>query len=148
MTEALPKVWVINGPNLNLLGRREPHIYGHQTLADIEQAIKAQGLALDLEVECFQSNHEGGLIDILHSAPGHAVRFILINAGAYTHTSIALADALAAVAIPYVEVHLSNVYAREPFRHHSCLSAKAQAVLCGFGSAGYGYALDFARKSI
>ncbi len=148
MTETPPKVWVINGPNLNLLGRREPHIYGHQTLADIEKTLENQGTALGLHVECFQSNHEGGLIDILHSAPSKAVRFIIINAGAYTHTSIALADALAGIALPYVEVHLSNVHAREPFRHHSYLSAKAQAVLCGFGSAGYGYALDFVRKSI
>jgi 3-dehydroquinate dehydratase-2 len=148
MTEALPKVWVINGPNLNLLGRREPHIYGTQTLADIEQTIKTQGASLGLAVECFQSNHEGGLIDILHSAPGQSVRFIVINAGAYTHTSIALADALAGIAVPYIEVHLSNVYAREAFRHHSYLSQKAQAVLCGFGSAGYGYALDFIRKSL
>ena len=148
MTEALPKVWIINGPNLNLLGRREPHIYGHQTLADIEQALKTQGTALGLDVECFQSNHEGGLIDLLHSAPAKSVRFFIVNAGAYTHTSIALADALAGVAIPYIEVHLSNVHARETFRHHSYLSAKAQAVLCGLGSAGYGYALDFVRKSL
>jgi len=148
MTETLPKVWVINGPNLNLLGQREPHIYGHQTLSDIEQGIKAQGENLGLALECFQSNHEGGLIDIIHSAPANAVRFLVINAGAYTHTSIAIADALAGVAIPYIEVHLSNVHARETFRHHSYLSAKAKAVLCGFGSAGYGYALDFIRKSL
>jgi 3-dehydroquinate dehydratase-2 len=142
MTEPLPKVWVINGPNLNLLGQREPHIYGHQTLKDIEADLMARGGSLGVRVECFQHNHEGGLIDLIHSAPSQGVASIIINAGAYTHTSIALRDALAGVAIPYIEVHLSNIHAREAFRHHSYLSEKASGVIVGLGSAGYLYALQ------
>lgn len=146
MTEPQPKIWVINGPNLNLLGLREPHIYGHQTLKDIETSLMAEGQALGVRVECFHNNHEGGLIDLIHGAPAQGVKCIIINAGAYTHTSIALRDALAGVAIPFIEVHLSNVYAREEFRHHSWLSAKAVGVIAGLGSAGYSYALKHASR--
>lgn len=148
MTDSQPKIWVINGPNLNLLGQREPHIYGHQTLKDIEMGLIDEGSSLGARVECFHDNHEGGLIDLIHSAPARGVQWIIINAGAYTHTSIALRDALAGVAIPYIEVHLSNVHAREAFRHHSYLSEKAAGVIVGLGSAGYSLALQFVcRKS-
>lgn len=137
----LRKVLVLNGPNLNLLGTREPEIYGHDTLQDIEARLVKLGTALDLEVECRQSNHEGVLVDWLHEARGR-VHAVLLNAGAYTHTSIALRDALLAVAIPYVEVHLSNVHAREPFRHHSCLADRAVGVIAGFGATSYRLALE------
>jgi 3-dehydroquinate dehydratase-2 len=139
----MPKVLVINGPNLNLLGTREPHIYGSTTLADVENGLRAQGEALGVEVLCFQSNHEGALVDRIHAARGEGVGWILINAGAYTHTSVAIRDALAGVAIPFVEVHISNVHKREPFRHHSWLSDVAEAVMVGFGTQGYGLALQF-----
>jgi 3-dehydroquinate dehydratase-2 len=146
MTEPQPKIWVINGPNLNLLGQREPHIYGHQTLKDIETGLMEQGQSLSLRVECFHNNHEGGLIDLVHSAPAAGVKWIIINAGAYTHTSIALRDALAGVAIPYVEVHLSNIHAREAFRHHSYLSEKAAGVIVGLGAQGYELALQYIHR--
>lgn len=146
MTEPQPRIWVINGPNLNLLGQREPHIYGHQTLKDIETALTAEGAGMGLRVECFQNNHEGGLIDLIHSAPAQGVQWIIINAGAYTHTSIALRDALAGVGISYIEVHLSNVHARESFRHHSYLSEKAAGVIVGLGSAGYSLALQYISR--
>ena len=146
MTEAQPKIWVINGPNLNLLGQREPHIYGRQTLKDIETGLMDQGQALGLRVECFHNNHEGGLIDLIHSAPAAGVKWIIINAGAYTHTSIALRDALAGVALPYIEVHMSNVHAREAFRHQSYLSEKAAGIIVGLGSEGYRLALDYINR--
>ncbi len=139
----MPKVLVINGPNLNLLGTREPHIYGSTTLADVENGLRAQGEALGVELLCFQSNHEGAIVDRIHAARAEGVGWILINAGAYTHTSVAIRDALAGVAIPFVEVHISNVHKREPFRHHSYLSDVAEAVMAGFGTAGYGLALQF-----
>ena len=134
------KILVLNGPSLNLLGTREPHLYGTATLADIERGLIALGAELGVAVSCLQSNHEGELIDHIHAARGGADG-IIINAGAYSHTSIALKDALAAVAIPYAEVHLTNIYAREPERRHSTLSSGARAVLCGFGAAGYELAL-------
>ena len=134
------KILLLNGPSLNLLGTREPHLYGTATLADIEQGLVALGAELGVTVSCAQSNHEGALIDLIHAARGGADG-IIINAGAYSHTSIALKDALAAVAIPYAEVHLTNIYAREPERRHSTLSSGARAVLCGFGAAGYELAL-------
>lgn len=134
------KILVLNGPNLNLLGTREPQLYGTTTLADIERALVTQGVELGVTVSCAQSNHEGELIDRIHAARGVADG-IIVNAGAYSHTSIALKDALAAVAIPYVEVHLTNIYAREPERRHSTLSAGARGVVCGFGAAGYELAL-------
>jgi 3-dehydroquinate dehydratase-2 len=135
------RVLLLNGPNLNLLGRREPGLYGAQTLEAIEADLARQAAALGVALECFQSNHEGALVDRIHAASGQADG-ILINAGAYTHTSIALRDALLGVAIPFVELHLSNVHAREPFRHHSHLADRAVGVICGFGSASYGLALQ------
>ena len=139
----MPKVLVINGPNLNLLGTREPEIYGATTLADVEDSLRAQGEALGVELSCFQSNHEGAIVDRIHAAHTEGVGWILINAGAYTHTSVAIRDALAGVAIPFVEVHISNVHKREAFRHHSWLSDVAEAVMVGFGTQGYGLALQF-----
>ena len=135
------RVLLLNGPNLNLLGLREPGLYGAQTLAAIEADLNRQAEALGVDLACFQSNHEGALVDRIHAARGE-VDGILINAGAYTHTSIALRDALLGVAIPYVELHLSNVHAREAFRHHSVLADKALGVICGFGPGSYGLALQ------
>jgi 3-dehydroquinate dehydratase-2 len=137
----MPSVLVLNGPNLNLLGRRQPEIYGSTTLADIEALCTAYGVALGLEVVCVQSNHEGVMIDAVHAAVG-VHDGIIINAGAYTHTSVALMDAVASVALPMVEVHLSNIHAREPFRHVSYLSKVAIGQICGFGPRGYLMALD------
>jgi 3-dehydroquinate dehydratase-2 len=135
------RVLLLNGPNLNLLGLREPGLYGAETLEAIEAALGHQAAGLGVELECFQSNHEGALVDRIHAARG-AVDGILINAGAFTHTSIALRDALLGVAIPFVELHLSNTHAREPFRHHSYLADKALGVISGFGPASYGLALQ------
>ena len=137
------KVLLINGPNLNLLGTREPQIYGSTTLADVEAAFRAQAQQLGLEADCFQSNHEGAIVDRLHAARTDGTRFVLINPGAYTHTSVAIRDALAGVAIPFVELHISNVHKREAFRHHSYLSDIADAVMAGFGTQGYQLALQF-----
>ena len=136
-------VLVINGPNLNLLGTREPEIYGATTLADVESGLRTQGGTLGVEVLCFQSNHEGAIVDRIHQARGEGVGWILINPGAYTHTSVAIRDALAGVAIPFVEVHISNVHKREAFRHHSYLSDVAEAVMAGFGTQGYVLALQY-----
>lgn len=136
-------VLVINGPNLNLLGTREPEIYGATTLADVENGLRTQGGTLGVEVLCFQSNHEGAIVDRIHQARGEGVGWILINPGAYTHTSVAIRDALAGVAIPFVEVHISNVHKREAFRHHSYLSDVAEAVMAGFGTQGYALALQY-----
>jgi 3-dehydroquinate dehydratase II len=133
-------VLVINGPNLNLLGLREPAVYGHETLDDLEAACRAEGDGLGLAVTCRQSNHEGVLVDWIHEAR-ETTAAILINAGAYSHTSQAIPDALRAYPGMIVELHLSNIYAREPFRHHSHISATATAVICGLGSAGYRLAL-------
>lgn len=138
------RVLVVNGPNLNLLGTREPAVYGTQTLADIERALAEQAAARGADIDFFQSNHEGGLIDRIHAAREDGTGFIIINLGAFTHTSVALRDALAAVAIPFVEVHLSNVHRREPFRRHSYLSDLAVGSIVGLGSAGYRYALEYA----
>lgn len=140
--KASARVLVLHGPNLNLLGRREPEVYGHTALTDINAALKAQGQAAGVMVDCFQSNHEGDLIDRVQAAPAEGVGFILINPAGYTHTSVALRDALAGVAIPFIEVHLSNIHAREPFRHHSHFSAIAEGVICGLGPDGYRLALD------
>ena len=134
------KLAVLNGPNLNLLGTREPEIYGTTTLADIESRLRAVALELGVDVTFAQSNHEGALIDAIQGLRG-AADGVIINAGAYSHTSLAVRDALSAVAIPYVEVHLSNIFAREPERRHSALASGAQAVLCGFGAYGYELAL-------
>lgn len=138
------RILVLHGPNLNLLGTREPEIYGHTTLADIHDAMEARARADGIQVESFQSNHEGQLIDRVQAAASEGVGFIIINPGGYTHTSVALRDALAAVSIPYVEVHLSNIHAREPFRHHSYFSDRATGVICGLGAYGYMAALEFA----
>ncbi len=131
---------LINGPNLNLVGKREPTIYGTQTLGDIQDELLTLASELDAELKFFQSNSEGEMIDCIQNSAG-SVDGILINAGAYTHTSIALRDALLGVAIPYVEVHLSNIYAREEFRHKSFLSDKALGLVCGFGVNSYQLAL-------
>lgn len=140
----LPRILVIHGPNLNLLGTREPEVYGHTTLADINTGLKAQGKSAGVAIDCFQSNHEGDLIDRVQAAPAEDVGFIVINPGGYTHTSVALRDALAGVAIPFIEVHLSNIHAREAFRQHSYFSAIAAGVICGLGTDGYRLALDTA----
>jgi len=132
---------VLHGPNLNLLGSREPGLYGSSTLAEIDAALQQQAASLGVALASFQSNHEGGLVDRIHQARGHCDG-ILINAGAYTHTSIAIRDALLAVEIPFVELHLSNTHTREPFRHHSTLADKAIGVICGFGPTSYRLALD------
>lgn len=136
-------VLVINGPNLNTLGTREPEVYGTTTLADIEAGVVAQGASAGLSVATFQSNHEGDIVDRLHAARGDGVRFVIINPGAFTHTSVAIRDAFAAVEIPFCEVHISNVHAREEFRKHSYLSDLAVGVLTGFGAYGYTMAMDF-----
>ncbi|MBI1834537.1 MAG: type II 3-dehydroquinate dehydratase [Burkholderiales bacterium] len=143
-----PEILLINGPNLNLLGSREPEVYGKATLADIEAAAQQQALAQGKQLSCFQSNHEGQLLDRIHSAKQEKIRFIVINPGAFTHTSIALRDALAGVAIPFVEIHISNIYQRESFRHHSYLSDIAKGVICGLGVDGYRLAIDFALKNL
>jgi 3-dehydroquinate dehydratase-2 len=136
----------LHGPNLNLLGTREPGLYGTTTLMDIDATLTERAQVLGAGLDCFQSNHEGALVERIHQAGvatgGGWYDGILINAGAYTHTSIAIRDALLAVAIPFVEVHLSNVHAREPFRHHSTLADKAVGVICGFGPMSYTLALD------
>jgi 3-dehydroquinate dehydratase-2 len=137
-------ILVINGPNLNLLGTREPGIYGSQTLVDIERSLAQVAADHQVGIRFFQSNHEGALVDRVHAARDDGTDFIIINAGAYTHTSVALRDALAAVAIPFVEVHLSNVHRREPFRHHSYLSELALGSIVGLGPAGYRFALEYA----
>ncbi|KAI5246631.1 3-dehydroquinate dehydratase [Aureobasidium subglaciale] len=135
-------ILIINGPNLNLLGTREPHIYGSETLKDVENSAQQQGSDLDLKIATFQSNHEGHIIDRIHEARGDC-DYIVINPGALTHTSVGIRDALGGVAIPFVEVHISNVHAREEFRHKSFLSDKAVAVICGLGTYGYTAAIDF-----
>ena len=136
-------ILVLNGPNLNLLGTREPQVYGHTTLADIEAMLKEEAAAKGASLSFFQSNHEGVMIDRIHAARGEGVDWILINPAAWTHTSVAVRDALAGVAIPFVEVHLSNIHKREPFRHHSYLSDIAEGVICGLGAAGYRMALRY-----
>jgi len=138
------KVLVLHGPNLNLLGTREPQIYGGQTLEDIDKRLDAQAAAAGIKLDSFQSNSEAELIERVHDARLVGVDFILINPAAFTHTSVALRDALAAVSIPFIEVHLSNVYAREPFRRHSYFSDLAVGTICGLGSRGYEYALSHA----
>ena len=134
-------IYVLNGPNLNLLGTREPETYGHATLADVEKLCNATAAQFGLEADCRQSNREGELVDFIHEARAKQAAGIIINAGGYSHTSIALHDALAAVKLPAVEVHISNIYARENFRHHSFTAKPAFASLCGFGIDGYRLAI-------
>ena len=141
-------VLVLHGPNLNLLGSREPRHYGIATLDEINAVLKARGEAAGAHLEAFQSNHEGALIDRIQQAGRDGVDFILINPAGYTHTSIALRDALAAVGIPYVEIHLSNVHAREPFRRHSYFSDLAVGVVAGLGAQGYELALEYALRHL
>ena len=142
-----PKVLVLNGPNLNLLGTREPLLYGRATLADIEAACLRRAAGLGLDVEFRQSNHEGHLVDWIQQARG-THQALIVNAGAFTHTSIAILDALAAVDAPVIEVHLSNIFRREAFRHHSYVSPMAHGIICGFGGFGYELALEAAASLI
>ena len=137
-------VYVLNGPNLNLLGTREPHIYGHATLDDIAGMLADRAKGLGLTVDLRQSNHEGQLIDWLHEAGATAARAVILNAGALTHTSVALHDAVKGIAVPVIEVHLSNPQAREAFRHASFIAPVARATIAGFGPLGYALALDAA----
>ena len=138
-----PRILVVHGPNLNLLGTREPEHYGKLTLSDINVALARMAENAGVDLEAFQSNHEGALIERVHVAREQGVRAIIINPAAYTHTSVGLRDALAGVAIPFVEVHLSNVHAREPFRQHSYFSDLAVGVICGLGHEGYLLALEY-----
>ncbi|EKO3444645.1 TPA: type II 3-dehydroquinate dehydratase [Vibrio fluvialis] len=144
---AKSRILVLNGPNLNLLGLREPAHYGSQTLDQIVANLQQQAESAGIELEHLQSNREYELIEAIHRSYGK-VDFIIINPAAFTHTSVALRDALLGVAIPFIEVHLSNVHAREPFRHHSYLSDKAQGVICGLGAQGYEFALSAAIRAL
>jgi 3-dehydroquinate dehydratase-2 len=142
------KILVVHGPNLNLLGTREPEHYGAATLDSINQGLQAQAENAGASLSYIQSNAEHTLVDAIHAAAADGVDFILINPAAFTHTSVALRDALLGTAIPYIEVHLSNVHARESFRHHSYFSDKAVGVICGLGAAGYQYALQAALTQL
>jgi len=139
---------VLNGPNLNLLGTREPEVYGRTTLPMIEAELQKMAADAGVALQCFQSNHEGALIDRIQAARSDGTRFILINPGGLTHTSVALRDALAGVALPFIEVHISNVHARETFRRHSYLSEIAVGVICGLGVDGYRLALRHALSRL
>jgi len=143
---AAKQIFVLNGPNLNLLGTRQPEIYGHDTLDDIASRLDDQAQALGFSIDFRQSNHEGHLIDWLHEANAEGAHAVLLNAGAYTHTSIALHDAIKAIKVPVIEVHLSNPHAREHFRHQSFVGQAAKATIAGFGAASYTIALDAAAK--
>ncbi|MBY6042659.1 type II 3-dehydroquinate dehydratase [Phaeobacter italicus] len=141
------KILVMNGPNLNLLGTRQPEVYGSETLTMVEERCVAYGKQVGMEVTCMQSNHEGVLLDAIHAAKG-VYDAVILNAGAYTHTSIALMDAIYSVELPVVEVHLSNIHARETFRHMSYISKAVLGQICGFGSQGYLMALDALRAHL
>jgi 3-dehydroquinate dehydratase-2 len=142
----LPTIYVLNGPNLNLLGTREPEIYGSDTLDDIAGALEDRARALGLRVDMRQSNHEGHLIDWLHEASATGAKAVILNAGAFTHTSVALHDAVKSIAVPVIEVHLSNPHARERFRHRSFVAPVARGTIAGFGAMGYELALDAAAR--
>ena len=142
----LPLVYVLNGPNLNLLGMREPEIYGSDTLDDIAGRLEDRGKALGLAIDMRQSNHEGHLIDWLHEAQTEGVKAVILNAGAFTHSSIALHDAIKAITVPVIEVHLSNLSARESFRRRSFIAPVARGTIAGFGALGYQLALDAAAR--
>jgi len=149
-SSSAPLILVLHGPNLNLLGKREPEIYGHDSLADIDarlqRLVKETGAATNASLLSFQSNSEGALIDCIHAAPQKGVGFIVINPGGLTHSSVALRDALSGVALPFIEVHLSNIHAREPFRHRSLLADQAVGVIAGLGARGYEFALMWALE--
>jgi 3-dehydroquinate dehydratase-2 len=142
----LPTIYVLNGPNLNLLGTREPEVYGSETLDDIAGMLEDRARELGLAIDMRQSNHEGHLVDWLHEAKAAGAKAVILNAGAYTHTSVALHDAVKAINVPVLEVHLSNPYARERFRHRSYIAAVARGTITGFGSLGYLLALDAAAR--
>jgi 3-dehydroquinate dehydratase-2 len=142
----MPTIYVLNGPNLNLLGLREPEIYGTDTLDDIAGACEDRARELGFDIEFRQSNHEGHLIDWLHEASADAAKAVILNPGGYTHTSVALHDAVKAIRVPVIEVHLSNPHAREPFRHRSYVGKAARGSIAGFGAMGYLLALDAAAK--
>jgi 3-dehydroquinate dehydratase-2 len=147
-TDGERRILVLHGPNLNLLGTREPEIYGRTTLADIHSTMDSRARSAGVRLESFQSNHEGELIDRVQAAASEGVKFIIINPAAYTHTSVALRDALAAVKIPFIEVHLSNVHGREAFRQHSYFSDIAVGVVCGLGHQGYELALEYVLRRL
>ncbi len=140
-------VFILNGPNLNLLGQREPDIYGPESLADIEAGCREVAKKLGLDIEFRQTNHEGVLVDWIQEAGGESAA-VIINAGAYSHTSIAILDALKALPVPVIEVHLTNIFAREGFRHHSYISPVATGIICGFGPKGYQLALEALHESL
>ncbi len=142
----MAQITVLNGPNLNLLGIREPSHYGNKTLADIQQSLEIQAVALNHQLSFYQNNAEHQIVELIHKAYHNRVDFIIINPAAFTHTSVAIRDALLATKIPFIEVHLSNVHAREPFRKHSYFSDIAQGVICGLGAIGYELALQAAHQ--
>ena len=142
----LPTIYVLNGPNLNLLGTREPEIYGADTLDDIAGALEDRARELGLQIDMRQSNHEGHLIDWLHEANAEGAKAVILNAGGFTHTSVAILDAVKAIAVPVIEVHLSNPHARESFRHRSLLAKAAKGTIAGFGALSYQLALDAAAR--
>ncbi|MEM6485331.1 MAG: type II 3-dehydroquinate dehydratase [Pseudomonadota bacterium] len=144
----MARILIIHGPNLNMLGQREPGIYGQATLTDIDNRLQVIADEHQDSIRCTQSNSESELIDEIHSARGRGTEFVLINPAAFTHTSVALRDALAASELPFIEVHISNVHAREPFRHKSYFSDLAQGVICGLGAQGYEYALRHALDTL
>jgi 3-dehydroquinate dehydratase-2 len=141
-----PAIYVLNGPNLNLLGFREPQIYGHETLDDIAGSLEDRARELGVRVDVRQSNHEGHLIDWLQEADAEGARAVILNAGGFTHTSVAIHDAMKAITVPVIEVHLSNPQAREPFRRRSLVASAAKGSICGFGASGYLLALDAAAR--
>ena len=141
------KILVLHGPNLNMLGTREPTIYGREKLAAINHRLAATASRHGVSLEAFQSNQEGALIERVHAARKQGISWILVNPGGLTHTSVALRDAFASVEIPFIEIHLSNIYSREPFRRHSYFSDLAVGTICGLGSRGYDFALEFAMQS-
>jgi len=142
------KILILHGPNLNLLGTREPAVYGRDTLADINRRLAVQAQAAGVDLTVVQSNHEGVLVDRIQAAREEGVAFIIINPGGFTHTSVALRDALTGVAIPFVEIHLSNIHSREPFRHHSYFSDKAAGTIVGLGAQGYELALAYVLRRL
>lgn len=142
----MAKIKILHGPNLNLLGAREPEIYGHTTLAQLNERIQTLGKELGHEVICFQSNSESALIDEIQQAMTNKIDFFILNLAAFTHTSIALRDALLSVKVPFIEVHLSNIFAREPYRHHSHIADRAVGVICGFGIQSYELAMHAANR--